>query len=202
MYHYVYRITNTLLNKHYYGKRSSKLPPAQDLGFKYFSSSKDKEFIKLQKENPQYFKYKVVKCFSIADLAIVYEIRLHTRLDVAKNPFFYNRAKQTSVGFKSSEYAIQVSADLRRGIPLSSKHRTNISIGMQGKNSDIKKKYVNIYSYITDKIIAENVCLTDWCRINTEYSQGTLHQTLVADRSRPSCATNRWHHKQLYAKYV
>ena len=40
MYHYVYRITNKILNKHYYGKRSSKLSPELDLGKKYFSSSK------------------------------------------------------------------------------------------------------------------------------------------------------------------
>ena len=47
-YHYVYRITNTTLNKHYYGSRTSQIEPAKDLGHKYFSSSFDKEFIKDQ----------------------------------------------------------------------------------------------------------------------------------------------------------
>ncbi len=40
-FHYVYRITNTQLNKHYYGCRSSNVEPAKDLGKTYFSSSTD-----------------------------------------------------------------------------------------------------------------------------------------------------------------
>lgn len=33
VYHYVYRITNIVENKHYYGKRSSKkVKPLDDLG--------------------------------------------------------------------------------------------------------------------------------------------------------------------------
>lgn len=40
-YHYVYRITNKVENKHYYGSRSSNVPPIEDIGKKYFSSSSD-----------------------------------------------------------------------------------------------------------------------------------------------------------------
>ena len=56
--HYTYRISNTLINKHYYGTRSTGINPKDDLGYKYFSSSSDKEFIKDQKDNPQNYKYK------------------------------------------------------------------------------------------------------------------------------------------------
>ena len=50
-YHYLYRITNVVENKHYYGIRTSKnLLPKEDLGKKYLSSSQNKEFIKNQKE--------------------------------------------------------------------------------------------------------------------------------------------------------
>lgn len=35
-FHYVYRITNTKINKHYYGVRSSNIEPYKDLGIKYF----------------------------------------------------------------------------------------------------------------------------------------------------------------------
>ena len=59
--HYVYRITNKIENKHYYGCRTTKLEPKDDLGSKYFSSSRDKEFIKDQKENPYNYKYKIIK---------------------------------------------------------------------------------------------------------------------------------------------
>jgi DNA polymerase-1 len=48
IYHYVYRITNVVEGKHYYGKRSSKIGPKLDLGKKYFSSSRDKQFIQDQ----------------------------------------------------------------------------------------------------------------------------------------------------------
>jgi len=59
--HYVYRITNTKLNRHYYGVRTSRIKPKLDLGIKYFSSSTDKHFIKDQKENPANYKYKIVQ---------------------------------------------------------------------------------------------------------------------------------------------
>ena len=36
-FHYVYRITNIVENKHYYGSRTSKINPYDDLGKKYFS---------------------------------------------------------------------------------------------------------------------------------------------------------------------
>ena len=50
-FHYLYRITNLVENKHYYGIRTSKTTlPQYDLGIKYFSSSKDKEFKKDQKK--------------------------------------------------------------------------------------------------------------------------------------------------------
>ena len=69
-FHYVYRITNTIENKHYYGVRTSKVEPKLDLGFKYFSSSKDKAFISDQRENKDDYKYKVIKIFSSREEAI------------------------------------------------------------------------------------------------------------------------------------
>ena len=60
MYYYVYRITNQVENKHYYGKRASKIHPRDDLGIKYFSSSKCREFVQDQKSNPQNYVYKVI----------------------------------------------------------------------------------------------------------------------------------------------
>jgi hypothetical protein len=81
-YHYVYRITNTLVNKHYYGKRSSKLPPVEDLGAYYFSSSSDKSFIEDQKCNPQNYKYKIVSTCKTAKEVICKEIRLHNTFSV------------------------------------------------------------------------------------------------------------------------
>ena len=96
-YHYVYRITNKIENKHYYGCRTTKLEPKDDLGSKYFSSAKDMSFIKDQKENPHNYKYKIIKIFSTREEAINLEIRLHSKFNVGINPKFYNQAKQTTI---------------------------------------------------------------------------------------------------------
>jgi len=102
-YHYTYRITNTRLNKHYYGARTTpknkEVLPIDDLGIIYFSSSKDKDFIKDQKENPSDYKYKVIHIFKTRKEAIELEIKLHNKFNVGINESFYNRAKQTSLGF-------------------------------------------------------------------------------------------------------
>ena len=51
-FHYTYRITNIILNLHYYGTRTStNRTPFEDIGIYYFSSSTDKGFIIDQKTN-------------------------------------------------------------------------------------------------------------------------------------------------------
>ena len=102
IYHYTYRITNLIEGKHYYGSRSSEIPPVEDLGKNYVSSSKNKDFIKDQKENPQNYKYKVIKIFDTREEAISFEIKLHDKFDVGVNESFYNKAKQTSVKFDTT----------------------------------------------------------------------------------------------------
>ena len=98
-FHYVYRITNLVENKHYYGKRSSKINPHSDIGIKYFSSSGDKTFINDQKENPDHYKYKVLLCFENRKEALNFEVFIHKYFDVRNHSKFYNAANQTSNGF-------------------------------------------------------------------------------------------------------
>lgn len=119
-FHYVYRITNKIENKHYYGVRSSIDLPVNDLGIKYFSSSHDKEFIKLQKENSSIFKYKVVSVYSKRETAVQKEIKLHNKFNVGVNKNFYNLTKQSSTGFdntgiKASDYTRKLLSELRTG---------------------------------------------------------------------------------------
>lgn len=101
-YHYTYRITNKELNKHYYGVHSCVCSPREDIGVKYFSSSRDSEFIKDQKENPKRYKYKIIKIFCTRIEAIEHEIYLHNKFDVGRNNKFYNNSKQTSTGFDTT----------------------------------------------------------------------------------------------------
>jgi hypothetical protein len=120
-YHYVYRITNTKLNKHYYGTRSSNIEPSKDLGVKYFSSTSDKEFRDDQKNNPQDYKYVIVSVFNSREDALKLEIKLHNRFNVGFNESFYNRAKQTSTFYN------------KEGIPLSDEHRAKMSRKLKGR---------------------------------------------------------------------
>ncbi len=98
-YHYVYRITNKKLNKHYIGVRSCAILPVKDLGIEYFSSSSDKEFIKDQKNNPRKYKYSIINTHPTRTSAANEEISLHEWFSVGINESFYNKAKATSTSF-------------------------------------------------------------------------------------------------------
>lgn len=98
-YHYVYRITNIKLNKHYYGSRTSSIEPIKDLGYKYFSSSFDKVFINDQKINPQDYKYVIVSTFNSRKESLELEVKLHLKFNVGVNTSFYNKARATSSKF-------------------------------------------------------------------------------------------------------
>lgn len=103
-FHYLYRITNLVENKHYYGIRTSKTSlPQHDLGVKYFSSSHDKEFLKDQREHPENYKYKIVVVSYSRKLVADLEIKIHNKFNVGINPKFYNKANQTSNGFDASK---------------------------------------------------------------------------------------------------
>lgn len=159
IFHYVYRITNTVENKHYYGKRSSKCEPKEDLGKKYFSSSCDSKFRKDQKENPQNYRYKIVQTFKDPISAIAREVKLHSKFDVAVNAKFYNRSKQTNIKFdttgtigpnlgKPSKYkGIPRSKEIldkisksRTGIKLTEKHKSAIAKSLIGHKQSEETK--------------------------------------------------------------
>lgn len=98
----VYRITNLVEKKHYYGYKSCKTNPKDILGKKYFSSSADKEFKTDQKTNPQNYKYKIVRILKDKREAMVFESLLHKKFKVGKNPKFYNKTTQLHENFDTS----------------------------------------------------------------------------------------------------
>ena len=115
-YHYTYRITNIKEGKYYYGVHSCDCLPKEDIGIKYFSSFKKKEFIKDQKENPQNYKYKVIKIFSTRVEAVQHEIFLHKKFDVKLHEKFYNEANQTNTRFDRSGLTDSDETKEKRGI--------------------------------------------------------------------------------------
>lgn len=135
-YHYVYRISNKVLNKHYYGIRGSARP-YDDLGVKYFSSSKDKDFIKDQKKNPLNYKYKIIIIYTNRSDAVTLEIKLHNKFDVGVNESFYNCAKQTSIGFDTGgiQYSDAEKEKLykHRFKEFTEEHKEKIRAALKGK---------------------------------------------------------------------
>lgn len=128
--HYVYRITDTQNDMHYYGCRSCVGNPKNDLGIKYFSSSKYPLFISRQRETPQYFKYKIIREFDTREEALLFEVKLHHKFDVADNPNFFNNARQTSSKFYYS----------RKGQKFTDEHRYKISIKSRNKSEQTREK--------------------------------------------------------------
>lgn len=228
MYYYVYRITNNVENKHYYGKRCSKYPPNQDLGIRYFSSSTDKMFIEDQKTNRDNYRYKIIKVCENKTDAVLYEIKLHNKFNVGVNINFYNKSKQTSVGFDTT--GIPMSQEQRERCKfncLGRKHTeetiNKCRIAKLGNNWNNGRKHseeaiqkmkdkckkgkehhnavlVNVYNYLTDDIIASNISLSEWCKEDKSL-RSNLAATLRADRDKPNNKYNPWQAKGMYAKY-
>lgn len=161
LYHYVYRITNVVENKHYYGKRSSTVDPKLDLGVKYFSSSSDKKFIEDQKIYPERFKYKVVSVYNNSFSAIQKEVVLHNRFDVGVNPKFYNKSKQTSTKFDTTGIMLTEEQkhkvkNRKRG-PMSEEQKAKLSKAHKGKKHSTEARIKMSNSHKGKKLTAEHV---------------------------------------------
>ncbi len=101
-YNYVYRVTHKTSGMHYSGVRSSYINPLSDIGIKYFTTSKDKDFQNEFRNYPERFKIKIVRTFATREEAGNFEVAYHTRLNVKDHPKFYNRGNQTSTLFDVS----------------------------------------------------------------------------------------------------
>ena len=139
-YHYTYRITNIKERMYYYGVHSCNCLPKEDIGVKYFSSSKKKEFIKDQKENPHDFKYKVLKIFPTRKEAVEHEIFLHKKFNVKLHGQFYNSANQTSTGFCTAGLSINVG-------------KVTVLDTRDGKNKLVPKEDYHKYDYYQPQTI-------------------------------------------------
>ena len=114
MHHYTYLIWHKSSRMKYIGVRSSTLTPNNDTD--YWGSSKH-----LPVDVATTHKKRVLKTFSTRKEALQHEIYLHNKYDVAVNPYFYNKAKQTSTGFDTA--GTHMSEELKSKISLSLKNR-------------------------------------------------------------------------------
>jgi hypothetical protein len=81
---------------YYYGVHSCDCLPKEDIGIKYLSSSTDLNFIQDQKDNPQDYKYKIIKTFSTRTEAEIHEMLLHKKFNVMVHKKFYNKWNSNS----------------------------------------------------------------------------------------------------------
>jgi hypothetical protein len=144
-YNYVYRITNKVEQKHYYGVRGCNVEPKMDLGIKYFSSSSDKDFRDDQKNHPENYKYKIVRICSTRDEADILEIKLQKKFNVAKNESFYNKSTRTSMGFSTagtnlSPETKQKISEAQKGVPKSDEHKQKMSEAHKNMSDETRQK--------------------------------------------------------------
>ena len=110
--HCVYLLSSKVKDKYYIGVRSCKCKIPEDT---YMGSSRV-----MTKEDKDNCNKIILKKFKTRVEAIVYEIELHNQFDVANNPLFWNKAKQTSTGFDTT------------GTTYSEERRAALSKALQG----------------------------------------------------------------------
>lgn len=123
MNHYTYEIKHKISNKRYIGVRSCTCAPAED---DYWGSSKY-----IPKDVKDTHIKTMLKEFSTREDAVSHEILLHNKYNVAVNPEFYNRAKQTATGFDT------------QGTTLTEEHKQKCSVALKGRYvSDSTRKLI------------------------------------------------------------
>jgi hypothetical protein len=97
--HYTYIIHDKQTDMSYIGVRTCKCPINED---RYMSSSSHVDMKDGLKTRPDDFKRYTLGVFGTREEAVQFEIDLHKEFDVGGNPRFYNRARQTSIGFDTT----------------------------------------------------------------------------------------------------
>ena len=109
-HHYVYRSYEPL-GRSYIGQRTCLCLPEEDT--KYFGSYTDRTFFPSQKE--------ILAVCESSEQALQIEMFFHELYDVARNPMFANRAKQTSTGFSTE--GVSPSLETRKKQSIATKGR-------------------------------------------------------------------------------
>lgn len=137
MYHYTYRLTinnNTDSRKYYIGARSCTEYPTND---NYFGSCKTL-LAWIKKHGTEGIVKEILAIYGKRQDAIEHEINLHNYFDVAKNVEFWNKAKQTAIGFdttgtkQTEELKLQKSLKTK-GRPKTEEHKEKIRNALLGK---------------------------------------------------------------------
>lgn len=138
MYHYTYKLTinnATDSRKYYIGVRSSNKHPIDDIT--YLGSCKTLlEWFKCN--GTDNVEKEILAIYDNRKDAIQHEIELHDYFNIAKNALFWNKAKQTSIGFDTT--GTQLSEEVKhqksiffKNLVRTEEHKQNISKALKGK---------------------------------------------------------------------
>ncbi len=177
---YVYRITNKIENKHYYGSRVASNCTIEDLGVTYFSSSKNQKFIDNQKDNFSNYKYKIIKVFDNAADTIKYESLLHHKFNVKNNHNFYNDAIQNEDGadfFTATRKCEYCDSEITLG-NYKRWHGENCSVLDNNKTFDHRMKYFPYMKRLRNKETLD----IEWINIKFPLFDATLYSTDLKEK--------------------
>ncbi|CAL9966074.1 homing endonuclease [Vibrio phage D479] len=145
---YVYRITNVVSNRHYYGyRKSSTNHPNDDLGVVYFSSSSDKTFIAEQRDFPTHFRYKIIAWGLTQERALILEEKLQRRFQVDVNPAFYNRRIMNDRFHCNKETGRKIAANKSRARKISKTHKQLFANGKRTNSGKSNPRYGDHRTY-------------------------------------------------------
>lgn len=128
MYHYTYWLEDEA-GKAYIGVRSCLGHPNED---EYSSSS---NIILESISNGRKFEKTILALWKTRQEALQHEILLHEIFDVAKNPNFYNKAKQTSTKFQCSTLGRKHSPETIKLFQKQKSGKNNPNYGKRGPDS-------------------------------------------------------------------
>ena len=137
MYYYTYLLINVNNDMLYVGKRQSRCLPEEDTS--YMSSSKY-----VPKEECDKI---ILTVHATPEEAIEEEIRLHELYNVAANPQFYNKAKQTSKKFDTTGFRFNLTQEQKDKI---SKSNTGVSKTLTPEQRRTNKQRLS--QYLTPEI--------------------------------------------------
>lgn len=175
MYHYTYMIKAN--NMFYIGARSCDVLPEED---NYFSSCKS--LLAWIKENGIVGLVKeIVAVFPTRALAIEHEIELHNFYDVAKNKLFWNKAKQTAVGFDTSG----------THIPKTDEHKAKIGAAHKGRVISEEQKQKQREVMIGRKKTPEQIEKHRTSRAGYTHSEETRKKISLANKGKKSSESQK-----------
>ena len=131
---YTYIITHIPTNVKYYGVQYKKNARPEDIGTKYFSSSKSLKRL-IEKEGISNFLFEVRKVFDSKEKAIQWEKRFLTRINAAKSTMWFNLHNGggfNNGGYKLSEVTREKMSK-SNSKPKSESHRQKLKIHLDNK---------------------------------------------------------------------